>query len=126
METWLTSETGDAELQFPGYQITRHDRQYYGHGGILLYTREGIDVQRRDDPMLDDYEDALWCDISSPGSELDILLGIVYRIGVQISGNFAPGYPELLFERVPGTRIFVMFPKVTLKRVSRHPGSGTC
>ena len=79
VETWLTSETANAELQFPGYQITRLDRQYCGHGGILLYTREGIDVQTRDDPMLDEYEDALWCDISSQGSELDILLGIVYR-----------------------------------------------
>ena len=47
-------------------------------------------------------------------------------LGVQISGNFAPGYPELFFEWVPGTRIFVMFPKITLKRASRHPGSGTC
>ena len=40
----------------------------------------------------------------------------VRRLGVQISGNFAPGYPELFFERVPGTRIFVMFPKITLKK----------
>ena len=47
-------------------------------------------------------------------------------LGVQISGNFAPGYPELFFEWVPGTRIFVMFPKITLKRASRHPGSGPC
>ena len=47
-------------------------------------------------------------------------------LGVQISGNFAPGYPELFFERVPGTRIFVMFPKITLKRASQHSGSGTC
>ena len=50
----------------------------------------------------------------------------MYVLGVQISGNFAPGYPELFFERVPGTQIFVMFPKITLKRASRHPGSGTC
>ena len=52
------------------------------------------------------------------------LVGV--RLGVQISGNFTPGYPELFFERVPGTRIFVIFPKITLKRASRHPGSGTC
>ena len=39
-----------------------------------------------------------------------------YILGVQISGNFAPGYPELFFERVPGTRIFVIFPKITLKK----------
>ena len=42
-------------------------------------SREGFNLQRRDDPTLDEYEDALWCDISSQGSELDILLGIVYR-----------------------------------------------
>ena len=50
----------------------------------------------------------------------------LYILGVQISGNFALGYPELFFERVPGTRIFVMFPKLTSKRASRHPVSGTC
>ena len=50
---------------------------------------------------------------------------ILCLVGVQILGNFASGYPELFFERVLGTRIFVMFPKLTSKRASRHPGSGT-
>ena len=47
-------------------------------------------------------------------------------IGVQISGNSASRVPGTIFRQVPGTRIFVMFPKITLKRASRHPGSGTC
>ena len=79
VETWLKSDVSNAELQFPGYQITRKDRNYCAHGGILLYTKDGIEVQRRETPALDAYEDALWCDISYQGSELDILLGIVYR-----------------------------------------------
>ena len=79
VETWLDSKVSNAELQIPGYQITRLDRQTGEHRGILLYTKDGIDVQTREDPALAEYVEALWCDISSPGSEFDILLGIVYR-----------------------------------------------
>ena len=76
----MDSKVSNAELQIPGYQITRLDRQTGEHGGILLYTNDGIDdVQIREDPALAEYAEALWCDISSPGSEFDILLGIVYR-----------------------------------------------
>ena len=57
---------------------------------------------------------------------MDLWFKLILLIGVQISGNFAPGYPEQFFELVPGTQILVMFPKITLKRASRHPGSGTC
>ena len=60
----------NAELQIPGYQITRLDRQTGEHGGILLNTKDGIDVQIREDPVLAEYAEALWCYISSPGSEL--------------------------------------------------------
>ena len=42
-------------------------------------------------------------------------------VGVQISGNFAPGYPELFFKRVPGTRIFLMFPKINSKKSESAP-----
>ena len=36
VETWLDSKVSNAELQIPGYQITRLDRQTGEHGGILL------------------------------------------------------------------------------------------
>ena len=79
VETWLTSDTSDAEIQFPGYQTTRLDRQNKAHGGILLYTKFGIVTQIREDPSLEQYAEALWCDISCPGTELDLLVGVVYR-----------------------------------------------
>ena len=79
VETWLHSDIADAEIQVPGYQTTRLDRQNRAHGGILLCTKDGIDVQKRENQELSEYDEALWCDISSPGSELDLLLGIVYR-----------------------------------------------
>ena len=66
-------------MQIPGYQITRLDRRNKAHGGIILYTRDGIEVQLREDPELLEYEEALWCDISCQGTELDLLLGVVYR-----------------------------------------------
>ncbi len=59
VETWLTSKHGNAEIQLPSYQITRRDRQYCKHGAILLYTKDGIGVQRRDDPALEIYEDLM-------------------------------------------------------------------
>ena len=83
VETWLTSDTSDAEIQFPGYQTTRLDRQNKAHGGILLYTKFGIVTQIREDPSLEQYAEALWCDISCPGTELDLLVGVVYRSPVQ-------------------------------------------
>ncbi|XP_072025359.1 uncharacterized protein [Amphiura filiformis] len=79
VETWLHQDIANAELQIPGYQTTRLDRQYKGHGGILLYTKDGIEVQVREDAALAEYEDALWCDISCPSTEADMLLGIMYR-----------------------------------------------
>ncbi|XP_063960326.1 uncharacterized protein LOC135155303 [Lytechinus pictus] len=79
VETWLNSKISDAEIQIPGYQATRLDRQNRPHGGVLLYTKEGIEVQQRTDSELNIYNEALWCDITSQGTELDLLIGIVYR-----------------------------------------------
>ena len=44
---------------------------------MLCTAKDGLQVQRREDPDLDKYEDSLWCDISCKGFKLDILLGIV-------------------------------------------------
>ncbi len=44
-----------------------------------VYNKDGIGVQRRKDPALDIYEDPLWCDITSHGSKLNMLLGVVYH-----------------------------------------------
>ncbi|XP_041483858.1 uncharacterized protein LOC121430607 [Lytechinus variegatus] len=79
VETWLNDKISDAEIQIPGYQATRLDRQNRPHGGVLLYTKEGIEVHPRTDSELDIYDEALWCDITSQGTELDLLIGIVYR-----------------------------------------------
>jgi hypothetical protein len=79
VETWLKSDTGNAEIQIPGYQTTRLDRQNRPRGGILLYTKEGINVQLCEDPALSLYDEALWCELSSQATELNLLLGIVYR-----------------------------------------------
>ena len=79
VETWLTDNIFNAEIQIPGYQTTRLDRKTGAHGGILLYTRDGINVQPRESQTLAEYDEALWCDISSDDTALDLLLGIVYR-----------------------------------------------
>ena len=65
----------------PGYQITRLDRQRGAHGGIILYARDGIEVQPRESQTLAEYDEALCCDISSKDAALELLLGIY--IGVQ-------------------------------------------
>ena len=60
----------------------------------------------------------LWPPVTCPVELIEKCVyfrNVPYGLRVQISGNFAPGYPELFFERVPGTRIFVMFAKITLK-----------
>ena len=41
-ETWLKSYVSDAQLQIPGYDITRCDRESRVGGGVLLYSHESM------------------------------------------------------------------------------------
>ena len=41
-ETWLKSYVSDAQLQIPGYNITRCDRESRVGGGVLLYSHESM------------------------------------------------------------------------------------
>jgi hypothetical protein len=64
-----------------GYQLNRLDRQVQQHGGIILYTRENLQVQVRDD-LIEKYDEALWCEITSVKDDIDLLVGVVYRSGL--------------------------------------------
>ena len=43
-ETWLKSYVSDAQLQIPGYQISRSDRDARIGGGVLLYSHANVPV----------------------------------------------------------------------------------
>ena len=44
-ESWGTDDIFDAELNLPGFQLFRVDRNTRG-GGVLLYVSEGIEAVR--------------------------------------------------------------------------------
>ncbi len=58
VETWLKTDVSNAEVQMEEYQITRHDRQGKQRSGIIMYTREHLQVQVRDD-LVEKYNKAL-------------------------------------------------------------------
>ena len=45
-ETWLKGYISDAQIQIPGYDITRSDRGKRIGGGVLLYSHESIPVTK--------------------------------------------------------------------------------
>ena len=51
-ETWLKDTIDDNVISIQNYQIVRKDRIYAQHGGVALYVKESIKLDR-----LCDYED---------------------------------------------------------------------
>ena len=48
IESWLKSYFSDAQLQIPGYSISRCDRSKKNGGGVLLYSLSSITVSATD------------------------------------------------------------------------------
>jgi hypothetical protein len=51
-ETWLKSYYNDAQLQIPGYSVTRSDRSKRNCGGMLLYSLSSLPMSATE--MYDD------------------------------------------------------------------------
>ena len=66
----------DAEIQLPGYLVTRKDHNRNG-GGVCLYTRTDLAFSLRFDLEQDSLE-ATWVDILFPKTK-PILVGVCYR-----------------------------------------------
>ena len=75
-ETWLDSSIGDGELEVPGFNILRRDRNRTG-GGVALFIRSDIAFNPRPDLSADNLE-ALWIEVLLPKTR-GILVGVFYR-----------------------------------------------
>ncbi|XP_072039025.1 uncharacterized protein [Amphiura filiformis] len=74
-ETWLDPSIPDSEITPEGYHVHRKDRKGDPHGGVLLFYRSDLNVNRRAE--LEGSGEILWC-------QLDItsrrpLIGTVYK-----------------------------------------------
>ena len=76
-ETLLTPFTQNDTLKLDGYRdIIRHDRLHKGGGGLAVYVKSFINVNRRDDLHNDNIE-LLWLELRFDNTKC--LIGICYR-----------------------------------------------
>ena len=76
-ETWLDANVRDEEVAVQGYSILRRDRNRHG-GGVLLYIRDSLAFNRRQDLELEGIE-SVWAEILLPKSR-GIFVGSMYRV----------------------------------------------
>lgn len=76
-ETLLTPFTNNDTLKLEGYRdIIRHDRLHRGGGGLAVYVKTFISVDRRDDLNIDSIE-LLWLELRFDNTKC--LIGVCYR-----------------------------------------------
>ena len=75
-ETWASEQILDGEIEIPGYNMFRKDRDGKG-GGVLVFVRSDLSVARRCD-LEDTAMEGLWLEILLPKSR-GFLLGTFYR-----------------------------------------------
>ena len=73
-ETWLKSYHRDAQLQIPGYSITRSDRGNRTGGGVLLYSLDSIPTTSNES-----YDDGVCQVLLSTFSSIKMCVAVVYR-----------------------------------------------
>ena len=57
-ETWQNKDIDDNEIELPGYSITRRDRSERTGGGVMIYIRENLVFNERND--LHNSNEAIW------------------------------------------------------------------
>ena len=83
-ESWGTNDISDAELNLPGFQLFRVDRNTRG-GGVLLYVSEGIEAVRMENVTTFGFNDCLWCKLCVHGTKL--IVGVCYLSPANSSAN---------------------------------------
>ena len=87
-ETWLNDLVSDAEISIPGYRIYRKDRGAKG-GGIAIYIKNDLPVERRSDLEFTDME-GIWLEVILPKTS-SVFVGTYYRppnSSVHLNGEF--------------------------------------
>ena len=82
-ESWGTDDISDAELNLPGFQLFRNDRNT--RGGDLLYVSEAVEAVHMEDIPTFGFADCIWCKLCIHGIKL--IVGVCYRSPVSSSVN---------------------------------------
>ena len=78
-ETWLHDDVRDCELQLPGYNLYRQDRNGSHHGGVLLYVADALtSSQLGASADVHVHCEQLWCSVQRPYGPKTVF-GVVYR-----------------------------------------------
>ena len=80
-ETWLSGCVPDSPINIKGYQLFRHDRVGWQHGGVCMYVKDSTQCKVLSDLHHEDHE-ALWADlrpIRLPRGFSNIIVGVVYQ-----------------------------------------------
>ena len=75
-ETWLNKDIDDNEIELPGYSITRRDRSERTGGGVMIYIRENLVFNERND--LHNSNEAIWIQVNRTRCK-PLIIGCVYR-----------------------------------------------
>ena len=73
-ETWLKSYYSDAQIQIPGYSVSRCDRSKRNGGGVLLYSMSSLPVSASDT-----YDDGVCQGLWNTYSSAKLLVAVIYR-----------------------------------------------
>ena len=102
-ETWLDSTVNDGEVNIPGFNVVRRDRNRNG-GGVAMFIRDTIAYNPRPDLAVDGLE-ATWIELLLPRSK-GILIGSVYR--PPNDSGFLSKFELSLSKILPGTEFYVL------------------
>ena len=102
-ETWLDATVNDNELQIPGFNVIRRDRNRNG-GGVALFIRDNIAFNPRPDLAVDGLE-ATWVELLPPKTK-GILVCSMYR--PPNDGNFLTNLESALSKVDPGTELYIL------------------
>lgn len=75
-ETWLDNSVINSEIEIPGYNVIRKDRNKNG-GGVCMYIKTCLAFNQRTDLEVEKLE-AIWCEILLPKTK-PIVIGCCYR-----------------------------------------------
>jgi exonuclease III len=78
-ETWLSKNVSDTEVNIDGYNITRKDRIGRSGGGVLIYSKQNLDIKERCDLVIGDNSEMIWIELIMKKKENNILISCAYR-----------------------------------------------
>ena len=115
-ETWLDDSITPNEINIPGYNLERNDRNRQG-GGVCLFIRDNLSYNIRKDLMNENIE-AIWIDILLPKTR-PILIGSIYRPPKQM--DFLDNFENVMKDIDSSLETYI-FGDINICRKSKNSG----